>query len=71
MCDAEASHALLFVATLAVVVRRAPGVVDGGGADLLFDVLMNGGPRDAPALQPALLHWRYGPDARRAVGSTT
>jgi len=62
MCDAEASHALLFVATLAVVVHAVlQGWWTAAALTLLFDVLMNGGPVMLQRYNRALLHRRYGP----------
>jgi hypothetical protein len=60
MQDAEASHAILFVLTLVVVVNAiAHGWLVAAGATLLFDVLMNGYPVMLQRYNRALLARRY------------
>jgi hypothetical protein len=64
MKDAEASHTILFVATLVVVVHAlARGWWLAAGLTLLFDVLMNGYPVMLQRYNRALLHARF-PAAR-------
>lgn len=60
MCDAEASHAVLFMLTLGVVLHGvAQGWVVAAVATLLFDVLMNGYPVMLQRYNRALLTRRY------------
>jgi hypothetical protein len=60
MQDAEASHLILFVAMLAVVVNAAAhGWWVAAGLTLLFDVLMNGYPVMLQRYNRVLLHQRY------------
>ena len=62
MCDAEAAHALLFVATLAVVVHAAvQGWWAAAALTLVFDVALNGYPVMLQRYNRGLLHRRYGP----------
>lgn len=61
MRDAEASHAVLFVATLAVVVHAAVrGWWVAAGLTLVFDVLMNGYPVMLQRYNRARLAARFG-----------
>lgn len=60
MKDAEASHFVLLVATLGVVVNAAVrGWWLGAGLTLLFDVLLNGYPVMLQRYNRALLHARF------------
>lgn len=60
MCTAEASHALLFVATLGVVAHAAVrGWWLAAGATLLFDALVNGYPALLQRYNRALLRRRF------------
>jgi len=60
MEDAEASHAILFVATLGVVIHAASrGWWTAAGLTLVFDVLLNGYPVMLQRYNRALLHRRF------------
>lgn len=60
MEDAEASHAIVFVATLGVVAHAASrGWWTAAGLTLVFDVLMNGYPMMLQRYNRALLHRRF------------
>ena len=60
MKDAEASHAILFVAIMAVVVNAvARGWWVAAGSTLLFDVLLNGYPVMLQRYNRARLHRRF------------
>ena len=60
MKDAEASHAILFVATLCVVVDAvARGWWTAAALTLLFDALLNGYPAMLQRYNRALLHRRF------------
>lgn len=60
MKDAEASHAILFVATLGVVVHAASrGWWTAAGLTLVFDTLMNGYPVMLQRYNRALLRRRF------------
>ena len=62
MRDAEAAHALLFVATLGVVAHAlARGWWTAAALTLLFDVLLNGYPVMLQRYNRALLRRRHGP----------
>lgn len=62
MRDAEAAHALLFVATLGVVAHAlAQGWWTAAALTLLFDVLLNGYPVMLQRYNRALLRRRHGP----------
>ncbi len=61
MCDAEASHLILLVATLAVVAHAAVrGWWWAAGATLIFDVLINGYPVMLQRYNRARLRARFG-----------
>ncbi len=63
MRDAEAAHALLFVATLPVVGHAAArGWWAAAAWTLLFDVALNGYPAALQRYNRSLLHRRYPPD---------
>lgn len=62
MRDAEAAHALLFVATLGVVAHAlANRWLTAAALTLAFDVVLNGYPVVLQRYNRALLHGRYGP----------
>ena len=62
MCAAEASHAILFVLTLAIVAHAAArGWWLGAAATLVFDVLVNGYPVMLQRYNRARLRARFGP----------
>lgn len=62
MCDAEAAHALLFVATLGVVAHAvAQGWWTAAALTLVFDVLLNGYPVMLQRYNRARLRRRFGP----------
>ena len=62
MCDAEAAHALLFVATLGVVAHAAAqGWWTAAALTLVFDVLLNGYPVMLQRDNRARLRRRFGP----------
>lgn len=61
MCDAEASHAILLVATFGVVgLQAATGNWTAAAWVLVFDVAMNGYPVMLQRYNRALLHQRFG-----------
>lgn len=60
MCDAEASHAILFLATVAVVIHAAErGWWAAAGLTLLCDIGMNGYPAMLQRYNRAHLYRRY------------
>jgi hypothetical protein len=62
MNDAEASHFILLVATLGIVINAAlRGWWVAAGLTVLFDVLMNGYPVMLQRYNRALLHARFAP----------
>jgi hypothetical protein len=69
MKDAEAAHAILFVATLGVVVNAAArGWWLAAALTLAFDVAMNGYPVLLQRYNRALLHQRYPAGSSSAAG---
>lgn len=71
MEDAEASHAILFVATLGVVVHAAArGWWTAAGLTLAFDVVMNGYPVMLQRYNRALLHRRFPTSTERSEVDT-